>query len=168
MELMIDWETLCKALYYDPDAGQFIRLSNAGPAKVGDIAGGLSKEGYINVRVKGTIYKAHRLAWFYSFKEWPIHHIDHIDGDRANNRLNNLREVTPRENNFNRKVRSDNILGVKGVSKHTTSDKYVAQIQIDGKKQHIGLFNTIEEAAKAYELKAHELFGDYRYLGNTK
>lgn len=91
--------------------------------------------------------------------------VDHINGDRLDNRKENLRLCTRSENCFNRGVQRNNKLGIKGVDKY--KELYRASIKINRKKKHIGYFKTIEEAQKAYEAKAKELFGDF-YRGNAK
>src|SRR6476620_11560831 len=96
-------ELLLRLLHYDAERGVFIRKVKTAPCvEVGDIAGGMGDYGYPQLNVNGRIYKAHRLAWFYTYGEWPKE-IDHIDGDRANCRIANLRRVTRSQNNMNKR-----------------------------------------------------------------
>lgn len=88
--------------------------------------------------------------------------IDHINLDRADNRVENLRKANPQQNQCNKK--GWNKLNVKGVTKHR--NKYMAQIQKDNKLIYIGLFSTIKEASDAYDKKARELFGEFARLNN--
>lgn len=112
------------------------------------IAGSLDKDGYIIIGLFNKRYKAHRLAWFYVYEEWPNGEIDHINGIRNDNKINNLRVVSNRENNQNRKShRSGRLLGC---TYNKRLKKWVAQIQISGKKKHLGVYNTEEEANKVY------------------
>lgn len=96
-------ERLLELLSYDPLSGDFTALVDRGPkVRAGEVVGGTSHErGYRQIRIDYQIYLAHRLAWFYSFKEWPEVEVDHIDGDTGNNRLANLRLATRQQNRWN-------------------------------------------------------------------
>jgi hypothetical protein len=87
--------------------------------------------------------------------------IDHIDGNKINNNVNNLRWCTNSENNHNKGITKNNTSGVKGVHFHKQSNKWRAEITNNGKKYHIGCFDTIEDASKARRTKAKELFGKF-------
>ena len=78
-------------------------------------AGSISKEGYIKIKLKGKSYLAHRLIWLMFYGEWPKNEIDHIDGNRLNNSISNLRDVTRSINQKNAHARKDNVSGVRGV-----------------------------------------------------
>jgi hypothetical protein len=93
---------------------------------------------------------AHRVAWALHHGDWPHLEIDHINGDRTDNRISNLRTVTSRQNKINRKRRSDNTHGATGLCFHSRGKKrWQARISIDGKYQSLGYFETKEEAAQA-------------------
>lgn len=87
--------------------------------------------------------------------------VDHIDRDGLNNRRENLRLATRSENGRNQKCRSDNTSGYKGVHWHKGTRKWIAQIRLNGKAKHLGLFKTPEEAHVAYQEAAKELFGEF-------
>jgi hypothetical protein len=87
--------------------------------------------------------------------------VDHFDSNRLNNKIENLRFATTSENNMNRKINSNNISGFKGIHFHKKLNKWCAQIQINGKKQHLGLFENIEDAINARVKKAKEIFGEF-------
>eukprot|EP01041_Mallomonas_annulata_P003285 gene3285-6504_t len=87
--------------------------------------------------------------------------IDHIDGNKHNNKVDNLRWCTKTENTRNRKIRTDNKTGVKGVTYYQPSKKWMAKITIDGIQIYLGLFNSIEEAKYARQEKAKLEFGDF-------
>lgn len=97
----------------------------------------------------------------YIYNRWPNYILDHIDGNRANNKLSNLREATQSQNCANAKLRSNNTSGFKGVYYHPKTGKWKSQIKKDGVSRHLGLFPTPEEAHKAYVKAAKELFGEF-------
>jgi hypothetical protein len=108
-----------------------------------------ASEGY---RV-GTILKrrayAHRIAWLLHYGVWPTNHIDHINGDRSDNRIVNLRDATPLENRRNSRRRSDNKSGICGVSWCPRSNKWETCIRVKGRSIHLGKFASLSEAAAA-------------------
>lgn len=111
-----------------------------------------NSSGYVNVQFNGRSYTAHRLIWLYVHGEFPSL-IDHIDRDRANNRLSNLRLATVAQNNFNRLQRS--LVGVR----KTPAGRWRATIKIKGKAQHLGTFDLLEDAAKRYATAASDVYG---------
>lgn len=140
---------LKELLHYDENTGVFIWLECRSLDKVGNIAGTTNKRGYRKIKVLSRAYSSHRLAWFYVYGSWPKNTIDHIDGDKANNAIKNLRDVRHFENLQNVKlVRSTNESGFLGVSTH--GDKFRARMCVNSKNKHLGLFDTPEEAHQAY------------------
>lgn len=118
--------------------------------RAGQIAGSPKGDGYIRICVDQRDYKAHRLAWLFMTGEWPAGDIDHINGNREDNRWANLRVVTCAMNAQNRrKAHSNNkSTGVLGVSKDR--GRFMASIFVDGKSRKLGRFLTVEEAEAAY------------------
>ncbi len=110
--------------------------------------------GYIECRVyyatKPFFIRSHRLAWFLHYGSLPINQVDHIDGDRSNNKIDNLRDVSNQQNHWNR-------TNAKGYYWNKSSNKFCGVIRINGKTKHLGLFNTEQEARNAY-LKAKETY----------
>lgn len=136
---------------YDPDAGSFTRLAQRGPSKAGLVAPCKDAHGYEVLRVDYRLHRAHRLVWLHVHGAWPVGDIDHIDGNRANNRIANLRDVTRAENNQNqRSAASHNAGGVLGVSPVHKSSRYRARIAVNGESRHLGCYATEEEAHAAY------------------
>jgi len=137
-------------LSYDPETGLFRWIKAKQKIRVGEVAGTV-EEGYIRIRVQLKKYSAHRLAWLVMTGEWP-NIIDHINGDRADNRWANLRNVTQKENLRNRTPRKTKT-GVVGVTK--VRNGWRARIQTDNGRLELGCFDTLEEAAS--ERKRAEL-----------
>lgn len=105
--------------------------------------------GYHIGSVDSYATKAHRVAWALHTGEWPAGDLDHIDHDKANNRIANLREAGPPLNNKNRPLQRNNTSGVNGVRWHKLTSKWVATIRVGGADKHLGLFNSKDEAIKA-------------------
>jgi hypothetical protein len=125
-------------------------------------AGYIGNDGYRAIKIEGKMYKAHRLVWKYHCGKDPKEFIDHIDGNKTNNNMENLREATRQQNNFNRGPAKKNELGIKGVRKD--GNKYRATIKINGKKKHLGMFFTIEEARLVREEAEKKLFKEFSVL----
>lgn len=138
-------------LHYDATTGRLSWAKNVGPtARHGGIAGSLEFKGYRAIGFDGGIYKAHRLVWLHVTGEWPVGQIDHKDGDKDNNRFENLRDVSQSVNQQNKRhatVRNKSC-GLLGVTPN--KKKWKAGINIDGIKRHLGTFETAEEAHAAY------------------
>lgn len=108
-------------------------------------AGYLSSDGYRRVHVLKRMVLVHRIAYFMKHGEQP-QMVDHIDGNRSNNRMENLRSATHSENNLNAPARSYNKSGIKGVYFHKDTGKWQAQVNHNGKHKYLGLFKSISEA----------------------
>lgn len=114
--------------------------------------------GYKQGNIFAKRYYAHRVAYAITYDVWPIE-IDHINGDRTDNRISNLRDVYYRgENMKNTKIRSDNKSGHVGVQWRDNLGKWVAHIQVRGKSIHLGVFVNYDDAVSA-RMKAGEVYG---------
>jgi hypothetical protein len=154
-------EQLREMLFYNPETGEWIWLvSPCNSITIGDRAGHIDDHGYWRIGIKNRRQRAHRLAWLYMTGAWPAGEIDHKDMNRANCVWSNLRPASCAQNRSNTGARRHNPLGLKGVTKRPTG-KYLASIQVNKKKIHIGLYITPEEAHAAYCLKAAELHGEF-------
>ena len=111
----------------------------------------------------GKNYLEHRVVWRIVNGAWPAGELDHINGVRDDNRLENLRDSTRQQNMFNRKATKGSTSKYKGVSWKSKNSKWVAQCCISGKVKYLGLYKTEQEAAKAYENYVKDYHGDYRY-----
>ena len=112
-------------------------------------AGGYDIKGYVRVSIDGKSYKAHRLAWLLKYGTWPDCDLDHINGDPQDNRIINLRQVSHAENMQNKKLHSNNNSGQPGVSFIKQYTKWRACIGLNGKVQHLGWFDSLEDAVTA-------------------
>ena len=145
-----------------------------GAIKAGTLSGCVCKStGYLIIDYNKRKYKAHRLVWIYVNGVIPDGLlIDHVDGDKTNNRVSNLRLCTPQDNVRNTGIRKDNTSGYKGVSWSVQKQRWVAQTSVNGKKQHLGYYLTEEKAVSAYEkfcLETHgEFYRDTTQLCNTQ
>ena len=133
---------------YDSSAGLLIRRCNSGTAKAGDVAGTLHSTGYIEVRVFGKLFKAHRLIWMMWFGEWPNGEIDHINGVRNDNRLTNLRDVSTAENMRNKRLYSNGKTGVHGVGFYNGHWTAVIK-EMPNTQRCIGTFDNLFDAVCA-------------------
>ena len=125
-------------------------------------AGYIDTNGYRAIQIEGKLYRAHRLVWKYHYGKDPKEFIDHIDGNKSNNNMENLREATRQQNSYNRGPQKNNKLGIKGVSKY--GNKYIATIFINDKRKYLGFFDTIEEARLAREEAEKKLFKEFSVL----
>lgn len=147
----VDHDELRSLLSYEPKTGQFTWLvDRRGGTKAGDVAGYLAQDGYLIISIRQRGYGAHRLAWLYMHGVWPNHFIDHINGVRNDNRIENLRDVTTSVNAENRKraTRSNQFTGLLGVS-YGSKNTWKAAIVVKGKTKNLGYFRSPEAAHQA-------------------
>lgn len=126
--------------------------------RAGKRAGSLSKDGYRRVYICGKTYPEHHVAWILAYGKWPDGTIDHINGNRSDNRLDNLRESDPLEQMRNRAIPRNNTSGVHGVTMHKLANRWQSSIQIKGKYIHLGLFDNLADAEKERK-SAEDRFG---------
>ena len=143
--------------------GKLIAKINSKVRKVGDSLSSLTDKGYLRASVGGKSYRVHRLIFLYHHGYMPTQ-VDHIDGNRMNNRIENLREATSSQNNQNRKATSSS--GIKGVVWHKQSKKWVASICVNRKSIHLGSFLSIEEAALVANKARQSAHGEF-YRGQA-
>lgn len=143
-------ERLIELFEYDKDTGVFKRKVARGNQSAGTIPGTRNHPtGRTYMHVDGKTYFSYRLAWLYVYGQFPDSEIDHIDGNKKNNSIYNLRQASRHENAQNIKVaHKNNVSGFLGVNKR--GSRYRARIRIDGKLINIGQFDTPVEAHDAY------------------
>lgn len=123
-------------------------------------AGNIDKQGYFTIKIDQRRYLVHRLVWLWKFGRWPEHELDHINSNRSDNRIENLRECRHAENQRNMRRHRDNRTGFKGVSR-ASANRWHASIYVDGNGVSLGLFRTPEEAHAAYVAAAEKNFGAF-------
>lgn len=158
---MFTQDHLKELFTYNPSTGHFTLNMTRGGIVAGSIAGGIDTCGYRQMRFCGKKRSCHRLAWLYTHGVWPDFEIDHINGDKLDNRIANLRPATRSGNMTNMGPRKNSKTGVKGVSWDKQHLKYRAQIMAEGKKINLGRFSTIEDAAAAYASAASKYHGEF-------
>ena len=149
---MVTQEKLKELFVYEADTGLFIRrkaVGRHGRHKALTVAGTRQNHGYIVLNIDGRRYMAHRLAWLYHYGQWPNNDIDHINEVKNDNRISNLREATRAQNMQNVRRHKHNTNRYKGVSWMPARRKWRAYIFVNYKQQHIGLYNSPEEARDA-------------------
>ena len=147
---MLTKKRLQQLLEYNPKNGIFTRKTkSSNSVNVGDIAGCKNLAGYITISIDNKPYLAHRLAWLYTYGEMPKEGIDHINHNKIDNRINNLRVVPQILNMRNLKMRNTNTSGITGVRWNKKAKKWIANINVHYKSIYLGLFIDINDAKKA-------------------
>jgi len=160
-------EQLRAILYYDPETGIFIWRPRADRPMARNTrytatkAGGSAGNHYTIISIDKRRYVASRLAWLWVYGEWPTAFIDHINGNKLDDRIANLRLATKSQNHANIGVRSNNTSGLKGASWSKRYSRWVAQIQFHGQHYFLGYFGTPKEAHEAYCRAAARLHGEF-------
>lgn len=163
-EAKLSHEYVCGILEYNPETGVITNKLDRGVLKsgivrapAGEVAGYVNKKGYRQIRIDGIEYLASRLGWFMHYGSWPKEELDHKNGERDDNRMENLQEVTCRQNHQNYKIhRTGRYPGVCWDKSH---HKWKAQASVASKRKFLGHFNTEEEGFLAYVDYIHKVFG---------
>lgn len=172
-------ETVRQLLDYDPETGvitwryrpaRFFKCSRHFNSWNARFAGNTAftarnGDGYLSGCVLNYSVKAHRVAWAIAHGEWPDH-VDHINGDRSDNRIENLRHVNNQENCRNQSIPRSNTSGVIGVSFHRPTNKWTAAIKVNRKSIHLGRFDDFDDAVAARKL-GEARFGFHKNHGRA-
>ena len=151
---MITQDLLRELFDYVPETGQLFRkiTNKKGRGVKGDSVGSLTENGYLRTSINRQRHQVHRIIWCWVTGEWPEKGmvIDHINGNRSDNRWNNLRLCTAKQNAFNRKKARNSRTGFTGVYKDRRTGRFF--VKISGK--YVGTYETLNlaiAARKAYE-----------------
>lgn len=145
-------------VHYDPNTGIFTNLKKRSRVPVGKVIGTMGNF-YLQCVINRKCYQLHRLAWFYMYGFFPKGEIDHINGVKTDNRISNLRDVSPSENQLNKwNAQSNNSSGLLGVCVNKKDKKFTSYISFKKCRKYLGYFNTAEEAHKAYMEAKNELY----------
>lgn len=147
-------EQLLGLYNYDKETGMFSKIKKFGKTKIGSI----NNKGYLQITINGICYKSYRLAWLYVYGSWPKNTIDHINGDKLDNRIKNLRDVTHRENMQN--LKSHRFGKLLGCCYSKQIKRWVSIINQNGKSKFIGSFKT--------EIEAHLSWVNFVNKNNTQ
>ena len=161
-ESFLTWEALTDVLSYDPATGEFRWVKSPRNGWNGRIAGHVdhAKGGYRYIKLSGRAFLTSRLAWLHETKEWPAGVVDHINGNRIDDRWENLRDVEQAKNALNKSLNRNNLTGIPGV--HAEQGQYIARIAIGRRRKFLGAFDTPEEAAAARREAEERYYGEYR------
>jgi hypothetical protein len=163
-------ERLRELLHYDPETGKWTwrvdrhrRNNGTGAivARAGDLAGSRHHSGYTHIRIDGRKYGSSRLAWLYMTGAWPLLTIDHRNTRRDDDSWSNLRLASASQQCANQQRRRDNKSGLKGVCFNVRRQKFVAAVQINGKRRFLGYHLTAEAAHAVYAKAANDLHGAF-------
>lgn len=156
---MLTQQRLKEVFYYDRIGGGFYRRHQTTPQnKPWDSAGTKDSHGYLQIYIDGKRHQAHRLAWLYVTGDMPANMIDHKNRVRCDNRFENLRPATVKQNNENLSLLPRNTSGYRGVSYFKETGKWVAKVWHNRKCFHVGTYATPEEASEAASAKRLALF----------
>ena len=151
---------------YDKETGDlFWKVSKGSRGMIGERAGTETEYGYIRISINKKTYRAHRLV-FLMHKGYLPKSLDHINGDRKDNRIENLRPVSKAQNAQNAKLSSKNKSGYKGVFWCSSMKKWQVQIGSNGEKIYLGCFENLEEAAEVVRAAREELHGNFANHGD--
>jgi len=132
---------------YDASTGKLIRKIHASNnAKAGSIVGWENADGYLNVRVDRVVYKVHQIVWLHVHGAWPAGVVDHINRNKTDNRIENLRDTTVQVNNINKGARKDSKTGVPNVTWRARDRRFYVACRRNGKQNYGGSFASLEEA----------------------
>jgi len=130
-------------------------------AKAGALAGRPDKDGYLIIGIDGRRYKAHRVVYLMHNGEFPHGDVDHIDCDKQNNLIGNLRVADPSQNRCNVRRQVINSTGFKGVHFNKRAGKYRSIIKFKGETRFLGYFDQPEDAHAAYTMAANDMHGEF-------
>ena len=165
---MLNFDRLNEVLYYDLSVNHFRwKIKPNWSIKIGAIAGCLHSNGRWIIKIDGKNHFEHRLIWLYHTGVWPKKHIDHINGNPSDNRLENLREATRSQNLLNRGVQKNNkSTGHKNICPNNSG--YKVECRLDRKLHYLGTFRTVEEAIVVRDEWCRKHHGEFLHTTHTQ
>lgn len=158
---------LLHALLEYRDGKLFWRVTTGSRAQAGNRAGCLANNGYRYIKINDKAYLEHRLIFLMHHGELP-ECLDHINGVKNDNRIENLRPASLSQNQHNAKTSSNNTSGIKGVCFHKDTQKWMARVKIGGKSKHLGLFTDLAEAEAVIRQARESLHGEFANHGGEQ
>jgi hypothetical protein len=163
---MITQFELKKLMHYDSETGQFIRLTASHGKSIGDRVGCVKPSGYAQCKLDGVYYYLHRLAWLYVYGNFPKS-LDHINGNKSDNRITNLRLANQSENLMNKGVQINNTSGYSGIYFDAVMQKWASRVKVNGKYKYLGCYDTPDLAGGVCDAYRRKYFGVfYKPLNN--
>lgn len=160
---MVTQQELHSMFAYVYETGKLIHLRTVqGGKQAGQEAGSPHNMGYLQIMINRRKYLIHRLIWMYVYGEWPSQ-IDHINGNRSDNRIENLRTCTYSQNHGNRRIGKNNTSGAKGIFLNKKDNLWSVYVAC----QYKGCYKNKEDAIKAYDKFAKEHFGEFALTNET-
>lgn len=155
-------ETLRAMFAYDPDTGVVTRKTTGrGMPPVGSVVGAKCGKGYLRVSIRKRLYQLHRVVFALAYGRWPALHVDHINGNKSDNRLCNLREASNAENMRAIPPKRHNKSGVSGVTFRKKTNKWRAEIVVNYQRMGLGEFEKIESAIAARRAAEDKFYGAF-------
>jgi hypothetical protein len=154
-------ERLNREFSFNAETGIVTRKTAAANQLVGKTVGSSNSHGYLYAQIDYCKFRLHRAIWAMVHGSWPTEEIDHINGNRKDNRLANLRHVSRQQNATNLGIRSNNKSGHKGVSWNKCRKKWMASISIAGKSKNLGGYKHLVDAVAAYKHASQILHGEF-------
>ena len=142
---------LADSLFYYKDGNLYWKENRGTYPCKDNVVGAKTKAGYLESKICGKPFKAHRVVFLMHYGYTPKC-VDHINGNRADNRIENLRDADSLQNKYNQKIYKNNTSGAKGVYWIEVMNKWKAQINYERKRKHLGYFNSFDEAEEFVDL----------------
>jgi len=165
-QLIMNNKDSLNAIFLYQNGELFYKIRTNGRLKSGTRAGSLMSRGYRKIMIKRKSYLEHRIIWMMFNGEIPDKmEVDHIDGNKLNNQIGNLRIATRTQNRMNIGPYNCNKLKMKGVSWHKQVKKWVARIRVDKKLIHLGVFDNPEDAFNKYKSASEYYHKEFSFYG---
>lgn len=148
--MQITQQDVLELFIYDELSGNLIRKKAVSQnTRAGDIVGSKNSDGYLHAKINRTLLKVHRIVWLFHKGSWPTGVIDHINRNKLDNRIENLRDATVELNNINKDLQKNNKTGIRNVSWRERDNVFYATCRRKGKQNYLGAFKNAKDAEQA-------------------